>query len=338
MKLDASVVGPGIRTHYVDHLAPIWKALPEDRRGTFYAGPREAEYASTYGIEAAVCRDTREAVTRMIVGDQESPVLVASHADPQMTDMAGRPNIIAMHGVGFTFGGGHDCYPGTTKHRANTRLILATNETVAEIERAANPHVAVAVVGCPKLDRWVGTRPANPRPVVALAFHWRCGVHRASGTAWDDFKAAIPALAERHAVIGHGHPRIIDELAPWYESHGIEVVRDQAEVFDRADLLMADATSCAFEAAALDRPVVLLDGARQRRAAGECGGMYADRTSLGVVCYRAADLVRCADLALSDPPGIAEARRSTAARCYANIGTATDAAVSAILECLGGVK
>jgi hypothetical protein len=194
--------------------------------------------------------------------------------------------------------------------------------------------VRVEAVGCPKLDRWIGARPSNARPVIALAFHWRCQVGPGAGTAWDEFSGAIPELAERYEIIGHGHPRIMSEIGPWYTAHGIEAVTDQADVFRRADLLVGDATSCVFEFAATGRPVVILHGSDPARRDSECGGMYADRLMLGVVCYRPQDMGRCADMALADPPGIAETRRQTVRRCYANLGSATIAATQAIIASL----
>ena len=48
--------------------------------------------------------------------------------------------------------------------------------------------------------------------------------------AWPRFRHALVRLASRYAVIGHGHPRAMKDLAPWYERVGIEVVPDFANV------------------------------------------------------------------------------------------------------------
>jgi len=72
---------------YLDHLAPIWKALPDDVRGTLFAG-REVEHARNLGLEPS----PRPGDAGM--------VLVASAADLHRD---GRPAVMLNHGAGQTY-------------------------------------------------------------------------------------------------------------------------------------------------------------------------------------------------------------------------------------------
>jgi hypothetical protein len=232
--------------HYLDHLIPVWFALPPEERGVFYVTQDIAEHARMKGLEPAVYANKREIIAGMQRSRERNLTVVCGHAEPSWLDYTQRPNAIMMHGVGFTFDPKHShvSYPGTKLFRSNTRLMLATNEEIAEIERESNPQIRVDVVGCPKLDFWHKRKhKPHKKPVIALAWHWRCKVSPDSDTLWDEYRDAIPELAKHYKLLGHGHPRIIDELIPQYEAFGVEVVRDLDEVFSRADLMVADATS-----------------------------------------------------------------------------------------------
>ena len=118
-------------------------------------------------------------------------------------------------------------------------------------------------MGCPKLDTLPAREP-GPGPVIAVAFHWD-GAMPELRWAWPRFRHAIVRLAARYTVIGHGHPRAMKDLAPWYQRAGIEVVADFAEVCRRADLLVFDNTPVGFEFASTGRPVVCLEPYHYRR-------------------------------------------------------------------------
>lgn len=320
------------RRHYIDHLAPIWHGMPKGSRGDFlclddlraYAEGKEIKPLSFPGERAML--DHISKVKRITV--------VAGHMDPMFTDRANRPNVILMHGVGFVVDGDHrhPSYPGTRQNRANTLLMLATNERVAALERKANPQIRVEAVGCPKLDKWIAHKPSRnlgSPPIVALAWHWDCPTGDETQSLYDLFEPFLWTLTGRYTVLGHGHPHIIDQLVPRYRSMGIEAVYDFEEVFERADVLIGDATSAVFEFAALDRPVVPLASKEYRST--DCGGCFHLRTSLGPIIESGPCLVDGVEAALNMPPDEIETRRSTIAQCYANLdGSATKAAVDAI--------
>jgi GT2 family glycosyltransferase/glycosyltransferase involved in cell wall biosynthesis len=323
------------RTHYVDHMAPVYHALPDEYRGVFWCSEGLAGHVRAKGIEPAVYPNRRGVQKAMMAMKHKPLTVVCGHMEPSWLDYSQRPNTILMHGVGFCFDAkrSHPSYPGTTMHRRYTRLMLATNEHIADIERTANPQIRVDVVGCPKLDRWhIGKkRRTGKKPTVALAWHWRCGVSRDTGTAWDEYKAILPALKEHYNLLGHGHPAIIDELIPQYEAMGIPWTRSLDEVFDRADLMVADATSAIFEFASLDRPVVPVMSSRYRNE--DHGGMLKYRTELGPVCESPVALIDTIARASQDAQEAQQKRRDAIQQCYAYTdGKCAERAALALIE------
>lgn len=323
------------RRHYVDHVAPIWKSLPEKYRGNFICLPTMADYAAKKGIIPTVYNDGNEMLLAM---QKESRLtLVAGHGDPVWLNLTKRPNAITMHGVGFVFDADrkHVSYPGSNCARDRTVLMLSASERIASLEREGNPNMAVEVVGCPKLDEWhlkKKKRANRKNPTIALAWHWRCGVAPETQTAFDYYYPVLSELASRYNVIGHGHPHIIDELGKYYHGLGIEVVRQLDEVFERADMMIADATSAMFEFASLDRPVVVAQFPLNKRRE-DFGDFYNDRLRLGVVCESPDNLLDAVEIAKNDPKDVKEERRKLIQECYTYMdGGCAERAANALIK------
>lgn len=219
--------------HYRDHLAPVWDALPA------WAKQGEPERA-----------------------------LVAGHQDLRMIK---RMNVALMeHGAGQSYAGCRNgSYAGGRK-REKVGLFLYPHERVMRINEPRWPWAEHRVIGCPRLDvlwerrrRGDGLRSGG---CVAVSFHWRCRLLPETDTAFDEWRLEVERLVRRGVnVLGHAHPRMMDELEPWWESLGVEVVHDWGSVIERADVFVADNTSALFEAAAVGLPVVLLNSSRYRR-------------------------------------------------------------------------
>jgi len=337
------VVTPGptehinTRRHYIDHMVPVWFALPESVRGQFaVCSIQLGNRLLDYGIEPTVYRNGPALLNAL--QREKRLTLVAGHGETAGLDTTGRPNAILMHGVGFNFDPEKtlSCYPGTKHNRRNTVLMLLTNERIAQVERDANPHVRVMTVGCPKLDKW-HRQPPKPRadpPTIAFAFHWRCRVAPEAGTAWSHYQDTLPEVAKQFHVLGHGHPHIIDRLTPQYQSMGIEVVRDLDEVFERADLLCFDATSAGYEFASLDRPVVVLNAPWYRRGVN-FGLRFWDHADVGVQVDEPGDLIAGIRAALEDSPNLQENRHAATTYAYEfTDGHCAERAAKAIMEVL----
>lgn len=252
--------------HFIDHLAPIWQALPEVSRGTFALG-KARRYANADALAAKVASLGIEPGE---LGPDDRPTLVAATGDMWRAEKSRSRIALLEHGTGQSFGGDADAgvarapsYPGGANRRAS--LFLSPNAHAAGRDRAAYPKARVEVVGCPKLDTLPPRRPRESEPVIAISFHWDCAVCAETRSGWREFKNVLPHLVPRYRLIGHGHPRIIDELASEYRRRRIEVVRDFAEVVERADVYVNEGSSTLFEAASAGIPVIPLEPSFFRR-------------------------------------------------------------------------
>lgn len=263
--------------HYMDHLAPIWRALGTDA-GFFWTTRNLLSYALLkHGIFASSLESDK------VPGG--GPVLVASWDRAEQRAVGeptvlladgprGRPVVLLEHGAGQDYGDGHQSYAGGAG-RQSVQLFLCPNESVAERNRKAYPEARAVVVGSPRLDRWVKypRRPRETDPVVAISFHWDCVVAPETNTAWPHYRNGLAELASRYRLIGHGHPRIIDELAPFYGRLGIEVVRDFDVVLQHADVYVVDNSSSGIEAMAAGLALVWMNAPWYRRDI-EHGGRF----------------------------------------------------------------
>lgn len=238
--------------HYFDHLLPIWQALPADQRGRAYLAPALRDQ-----VPGAL------AVTDL--GGDGDPVLLAGADDLRYVD--GRVVILTEHGCGQSYNGhdtsrGHVAYAGGT-NRYGVSGFICPNEYAAAPNRLAYPDALVAVVGSGRLAQLQRIPPPaeGEKPVVAVSFHWDCPVVAESMSGWRHWWRAIQTLAEsdEFTVLGHAHPRVFDDLAPTYESWGIEPVRSFDEIVARAHVYVCDNSSTLFEFAGARGPVVVLD-------------------------------------------------------------------------------
>jgi len=204
--------------------------------------------------------------------DEASPLtLVASSRDAKL--FRGRSVIYVEHGAGQTYNGdprgvrigGYSGSPGLD----NVVMFLAPNLTVAERWKATYPNTPVSIVGSPYVADLRDEVAGGPRDSVVLTHHWDCLVCQESMSAFPYFLPKYRGLIEYlHAldieVLGHGHPRAIDALAPEWKKLGLEVVYDWPEVASRCRLLLCDNSSVMYEAAALDIPVLALNSPEYR--------------------------------------------------------------------------
>jgi hypothetical protein len=309
--------------HYAEHLAPVWAALPAELRGTFYS-PSSTE---PWGTPLHRGRD------------QGRLVLVAGWRDAQT--VAPSPLVYLEHGAGQSYDGdprgvGQGSYSGG-QGLGRVQLFLCPSRRVADRWQAAYPEAATAVVGCPKLDAWHAAaswaeRPLG-RPVVAVTFHWECPLVPETRSAWSHYDHHLPGLVAdpRWQVLGHGHPRLWGAIRRRWRALGAEHTPDLADVLDRADLLVADNTSAAYEFASTGRPVLVLNAPWYRRHVDHGLRFWSYPPGLQVDHPR--DLVPGVARALADPPAARAIRARAVAHVYAHTdGHAAQRAADAIKE------
>lgn len=346
---------------YLDHLLPVYSALPEHARGEFWLGTRRGadRYARELGFHGRACAAPPRRPT---------PTVVASYGDEKTCH--GRPIALLEHGAGQQYSDGNPGYSGG-RDRAEVGLFLCPSETVAARNRLAYPDAVSVAVGCPKLDRWhrrmpcfcagpggaTGSPdPADPdglvcvagpwevadacdwhgansplesggprRPVVAISFHWPTPGPPEAGNAFDHFAPALRDLATSFpTVIGHAHPRFYGAVVPRYDMAGIQPVRNFSTVLDLADVYICDNSSTIYEFASTDRPVVLMNSPTYRRDV-EHGLRFWNLATVGLQVNRPSRLVEAVELALADPDVIADERD----RCVREVYSATDGLASA---------
>lgn len=233
---------------YHDHIFPIWEALPEHLRGTFYISP------ST--------RRPGEPIRGFRRSDV--PIIVAGHQDYKRIH---RPIIFVEHGIGENYGGTNPSYSGGTD-RDRVELFICPNRYVAEANEQKYPGRSV-VVGSPRVE-WLhnqklgsgfpsgGSRDGRPRVVVS--FHWNCSVFEQTKTALFNYQQYLHhwATDRRIELLGHAHPRIANRAEKIYAAAGIPFIENFDDVLDN-HFYAVDNSSTLFEAAALGLDVILLN-------------------------------------------------------------------------------
>lgn len=281
------------RRPYLDHLLPIWNALPEEVKGGVYVHQREFDYAESLGLHPRKFSGRDSADQIFIVFSRVDFSTVPRRA----------PLIFVEHGVGASYEGkshlaGYGC------NGAVARIIgLLTTPAQAPAHRALFGDHIVHAVGCPKLDKWQGYKHKRKRPpVVAFSHHWNQGQHPETLSAWPwDAEAWARVIeSDEYRVIGHKHPGDPRNVEEWCSEHGIEFVESFDEVMARADLYVADNTSTLYEFAATGRPVVCLSPPWYRRDVNH-GIRFWDHVP-GVECALIDHLEACIAEALKDVP------------------------------------
>jgi hypothetical protein len=303
--------------HYGEHIAPVWRALPDQLRGQWLE-PRH-----------------------LGARDPSRTVLVAGWRDAQA--VAPSPLVYLEHGAGQSYDGdpraaGNGSYSGG-QGLERVRLFLCPSERVADRWRAVHRAPAVAV-GCPKLDAWhlaarwaPHHRAVNRAPTVAVTFHWECRVVPETRSAWRHYDRVLPVLAldPRWQLLGHGHPRLWGTIRRRWQQLQVQHTAELADVLDQADVLVADNTSALYEFASTGRPVVVLNAPWYRRDVHH--GLRFWSHPPGLQVDRPDQLADGIARALADPPALQRLRAAAVAEAYAHTdGLAAQRAATAITK------
>lgn len=264
--------------HYIDHLAPLWIALPVEERGTFYvAGPGLTERALDLGVPVTVGG---------MPPLQGPPIVIAGSRDLQYLGQERRIALVE-HGAGQSYvldptQDGVANYSGGPG-RERISLMLCPSARVAAKNAERYPSCALPVTGPAHLDRWYRPVPEEQTAGIGFAFHWECPLVPETRTAFPHWARAVQALSEQTLVTVHAHPRIEQQIRAWCSNSG--VFWGDYETIFTADCLYVDNSSIACEYAAVTgRPVGLLDAPWYRRDV-EHGGRFWDWTRAGVPHY-----------------------------------------------------
>lgn len=310
MPIDALAGEP----QFLAHLAPTWRALPDRVRGRFLVPPELVENAAALGINAEPAQFTVGTYAPADPPPRGPKALVASYGDMKKGRRLGYGDFARFeHGIGQSYGTTHPSYAGGLD-AGDVSLFLMPNEYSASRWRSVYPDAQVVVVGSPRLDA-LPVREPGPGPVIAISFHWRCSVAPETQPA-TTFLSQLPALVEKYTVLGHGHPRIVEDLRRYYRRCGAEVVTDFDDVCRRADLYVCDNSSSMYEFAATGRPVLTLNAPEYRRRVHH--GLRFWEAVPGLSVDQPKELLPAVEAALADPPEARGAREAALALVYAH--------------------
>jgi hypothetical protein len=319
------------RAHYIDHLAPVWLALPADVRGTFYVAPELAEHAQ---------RQIGDEGLQAFPGDTPpgtGPILTAAYADMYRAARTPRPLVSMEHGTGHAFG--RSPYPNGRGKRDLVDLFLMPNEYTAGLSRSVR-STPCEVIGTPKMDAFAPDRfPARKSPgdpVIAIAFHWgeRNANPPESGTAWEHYRDFLPQLAKRYKVLGHGHPLSAHIYRHEFERIGVEWVGDFRDILRRADIYLNDLSSTMYEFVVTGKPVVVLNAPWFRRGV-HWGIRFWDYADVGIQVEGPERLIDAIETTLAhyETVHLAE-RRQAVEDLYPYLGRSAARAVSVLTSFL----
>jgi hypothetical protein len=231
--------------HYVDHMLPVYLALPEKFRGEFHIGKTLADPAAL--------------------------TVVASWGDYLKTT---GPVIFFEHGAGFSYHAtrSHPSYAGGPG-RERVVLFCNVNEYVAGPNSEAYPDIPGVIVGSPKLDA-LSERPWSMpcKPTVGFSFHWDCQVAPETRSAFPHYRQYFSKVrvesgrpGNAWTPVGHGHPQAWPQLRKQWSKSGMREVMHFNDLVNIADVYVCDTSSTIYEWAALNRPVVVLNAPWYRR-------------------------------------------------------------------------
>lgn len=235
--------------HYLDHMTPIFDALPERLRGTVHAVEEPCPYPGRNRVA-------------MVAGWDDLKRLRGLN-----------PMIYVEHGAGQAYLGDEKTatlpgYSGGAARHNGVIGYICPNVTVAQ-RWAPAPAVAA---GCPKMDRWIGVDP-KVGSSVCFAWHWDAGRNSLSPemrSAWTHYEPRLAEIVEwwtslGYTVFGHAHPRWRGALAKPMADVGMCVLERDVDVFENIEHLFVDNSSLGYEFALLGRPVTWLNAPWYRR-------------------------------------------------------------------------
>lgn len=321
------------QAHYLDHIAPIWDALPSTSRGTFWVPNPLLDHARQQ-LKHDLCLFGYESNLDTF---GMNPILVAGYGDMMHAHAISpeRKIIMMEHGIGHSFGTAP--YPNGPGKRDWVSLFLPPNQYTADKIRSVR-GTPCKVIGTPKLD-WVPgaispqQSPHNP-PTIAVGFHH--GTPRRpipeAGSAFEHYRDVLPELNKRYRLLSYSHPLSEAVHRPVYENLGIPHTSDFKRVMLEADVCINDLSSVLYEFLTTGKPVVVLNAPWFRRDR-HFGIRFWDYSDVGINVERPEDLFNAVDRTLAEYSTMRLPERMKVIEdLYPYLGCAAGRAVKVLLE------
>jgi hypothetical protein len=332
------------RTHFIDHLLPIWEAIPEDYKfkGKFYIPDFLEEYALGRGFtDYTIVKPEIRRRPMYVFPSGKGPLVCTAYHDMEMGfgQYRYRPFILMEHGVGLVFQ--HAGYAGGLGLRKHVALFLAPNEYIKAKTKTVLPNAPQVVIGTPKMDRWAGKmrKPtAKKKPLAVISFHWEGGmVAPEASNALHHYVHSLKKLKSEFNLKGHGHPKFIEDLRKIYTMYGIETIEHFDDVLEQADLYINDCSSTMYEFCLTGKPVIILNAPKFRRdIAGSI--RFWDYTDIGPQVNEPEELAPTIHNMLEHPDLYYEERKHMVNDLYPFRGSSAQRAADAILNFCEGKR
>lgn len=210
------------------------------------------------------------------------------------------------------------------------RVFLTPGLHATTVTREANgPTATIVQVGSAKVE---GLRclPTPREPLLVVSTHWD---HRLVPESRPALPAYLGVLKGAPMPIAlHAHPRLAWWAREQARQLGIEYIETFHEVCVRATIYATDSSSTLFEFAALDRPVIVVNGRAYRRDHHH-GLRFWDAANVGVQVDTPEEFAAAVTTALADLPEQQELRRAAVRLAYHPFdGLAATRAVDALLQ------
>jgi len=323
------------RSHLIDHLAPVFHQFGSEQ-AQFWVMPALIDYAWSKGIEAFPSE--RQAGLYYPTAKGDAAVVCASNDAQSVHKVNGHRKIILMeHGPGIVFP--HNAgYAGGDGIRRKVNLFLPPNQLVYNKTAQTMPGARQVIIGTPMLDKWSTiTFPLPTEVKVFISFHWNgAGVQPEAGTALDHYKKVLPFLAKRteFQIVGHGHPRIMDDLIPLYNDCEIQWTRDFEDVIRDGYVYLNDASSTIYMAG-IFMPVIFLNAPWFRKDIN-FGLRWWEYTDFGSHCEEPKELLGLIERTLANPFEYSEERKKMRMDLFPYLGESSERAMNVIKEYLYG--
>jgi hypothetical protein len=324
------------RTHFIDHLAPIWKELDSRIKGKFYVPGHLYDYARSQNLDGVYSLSPmgyRKQMTLNVRPLGKGPLVTCAYGDMEMGwhGYALRPFILMEHGVGLSFET-HPGYGGGQGLRRNVSLFLAPNQNIFDKTYKTYPTAPQVIIGTPKMDTIICQYPETINdPVIGISFHWNGkAVCPEAGNALDYYMDILPELAKNYHIVGHGHPKIMHKLTPMYKGCGItDIEGDFERVMSRCDIYINDASSTLYEFTCTGKPVIILNAPWFRKTV-HWGIRFWDYTDIGVQVDEPEQLIPAIERTIANPSEFCEQRRKAIDELYPYLGQSAQRAAQAI--------
>lgn len=297
--------------HFLDHLLPVYKALPAPSRGKIYIHKSLEDRAKELSIPVKLLNERS--------GTKPNLTLVASYGDLKKARANGSRCVLMEHGAGQSYKSVKSGSYVGAPDRSGVVAVLVPGERHVKQHEAAHPTIPAYPIGIPKLDYIHGDlEKANnkiDKEIVVISFHWDCNLAPETKSAFRYYRRVLKEVSKNYKVFGHGHPKDYDKYKAFWDRIGVESIKDFDEVIDKGWVYCCDNSSSMFEWISLDRPVVVMNAPCYRRNI-EHGMRFWEYADMGVQVDRPDNLIKAIKEAQADASQRARRRKEIKDEVY----------------------